>query len=94
MNANMFWTLRLTITFQPIFHQNANRFTFGPRIGLVPKRDDFALLIPTCWCLKTLANTTRAPTQANIIWLVLGPGGFGLHWACQFHVVSDGIWAL
>ena len=37
---------------KPIFHCDAKPLALGPRFGLDPQRNDFALLIPTCWYLK------------------------------------------
>ena len=37
-----------------------NSFVLGPRIGLDPQHDDFALPIPTCWYLNILADPTQA----------------------------------
>ena len=59
-----------------------------------PQRDNFALPIPTCWYLKSLADPTRGPTDPtwDPTWLVeyrlrWVPWRWGLHWACTFHVV-------
>ena len=43
----------LYITFKPIFHCDAKALASGPCVGLHPQRDDFALLIPTFWYLKS-----------------------------------------
>ena len=39
---------------KPIFYCNAKPFALVPDVGLDPQRHNFALLIPTCWYLKTL----------------------------------------
>ena len=66
-----------------IFHCNAKPLALGPRVGLDPQRDDFALGIRTCWYLKTLADPTQSltdpkrslarPMQAGGILVALGP---------------------
>ena len=38
---------------KPIFHCDAKPFALGIGVGLDPQRHNFALLIPTCWYLKT-----------------------------------------
>ena len=39
-------------TLQPIFHQNAKYLASGAGVGQCPRRQTFALGIPTCWYLK------------------------------------------
>ena len=39
-------------TLKPIFHQNAKYLVSGPGVGTCPRRQGFALGIPTCWYLK------------------------------------------
>ena len=36
----------------PIFHQNAKYLASGAGVGQCPRRQNFALGIPTCWYLK------------------------------------------
>ena len=55
---------------EPIFHQNANSFTFGSRVGHGPQCEHFALPIPTCWYpkgltdpMRTQTDPTRTPTE-------------------------------
>ena len=53
----------------PIFHQNRNPFVLWTRVGLDPQHNDFALLIPTCWYLKTLTDpmiNPREPKPTNV----------------------------
>ena len=47
---------------KPIFHCYAKPFALGPGVGLDPQRHNFALVIPTCWYLKTL-NFALPPTR-------------------------------
>ena len=49
--------------FNPIFHCNAKLLILGTCVGLDPQQQYFALPIPTCWYLKSLADPTRATTD-------------------------------
>ena len=49
----------------PIFHCDAKPLALGPRVGLDPQCDDFALSVPTCWYLKTLKFALPPTLNAN-----------------------------
>ena len=56
-------TISYNITFKPIFHQNANPFALGPRVGLDLQRKYFALLIPTSWYIQNPSHIPFKPRQ-------------------------------
>ena len=58
--------LLITVRLKPIFHCNAKPLVLGRRIGLDPQRDHFALEIPTCCYLKSLADPTRIPMDPTL----------------------------
>ena len=41
---------------KPIFHQNAKYLASGVGVGQCPRRQNFALEIPTCWYILALPN--------------------------------------
>ena len=43
-------------TLKPIFHCDANTWRRGVGVGLCPRRQNFALEIPTCWYILALPN--------------------------------------
>ena len=43
---------RISNILKPIFHQNAKYLAWGAGVGQCPRRQNFALGIPTCWYLK------------------------------------------
>ena len=51
--------VRVHIRFKPIFHQNAKYLASGAGVGQCPRRQNFALGIPTCWYLKCKICITR-----------------------------------
>ena len=87
----------ICFTFKPIFHQNAKYLASGAGVGQCPRRQTFALEIPTCWYLK--CENLRFPTPNLKFALAPTPnsdasqwniGGVGsgvgsLRWACTFH---------
>ena len=79
--------------FKPIiFHCNVKPLAVGHPVGVDPQRDNFALGIPTCWYLKSLADPTQPPTRVNNAQrkLVLFP--VASRWVPN--AFSGGIWAL
>ena len=80
-------------SFKPIiFHCNVKPLAVGHPVGVDPQRDNFALGIPTCWYLKSLADPTQPPTRVNNAQrkLVLFP--VASRWVPN--AFSGGIWAL
>ena len=89
--------------FKPIFHQNAKYLASGSGVGQCPRRQHFALGIPTCWYLK--CENVRYPTPKLKFALAptpnpdasqwniggVGPSGIGhvhfMYISCTFHVV-------
>ena len=59
-----------------VFHCNAKPLALGPRLGLDPKHNEFALRIPSCWYLKSLVDPTQPPQHEpimpNVSWWNIG----------------------
>ena len=87
--------------FKPIFHQNAKYLALGGGVGQYPRRQTFALGIPTCWYILALPPMPIPNANAEIC---LTPDAnprrqsveyrwrwvfrrWGWCWACTFHVV-------
>ena len=47
------------IALKPIFHCNANDLAWGVGVGQCPRRQNFALEIPTCWYILALPNAKK-----------------------------------
>ena len=88
----------ITTTLYPRFHCNEKLLEFGLCVGSGPQREEFLLVIPTCWYLKSLVDPTqrppdptraptRPPTRANGIKFELGTRGLDLRWPCTFQVI-------
>ena len=56
---------------KPIFHCNTKPLVLAPRIGLDTQHVEFVLPIPTCWYLKSLADTVGPPntSQYCLTWI-------------------------
>ena len=78
-----------TFILKPIFHCGAKYLASGVAVGHCPRRQNFALEIPTCWYILALPNAKICVTpDANprcqsveyrwrwVFW----------HWPCIFHV--------
>ena len=71
------------VTLKPIYHQNAKYLASGVGVGQCPRRQNFALEIPTCWyilalpkakfCVSPDAKPQRQPVEYSLRW-VLGVG--------------------
>ena len=60
---------------KPIFHQNAKYLASGGGVGQCPRRQTFALGIPTCWYILALPPT---PTPDASQWNIGGVGSSGV----------------
>ena len=65
-------------TFKPIFHQNAKYLASEAGVGQCPRRQNFALGIPTCWYLK--CENLRFPTPNLKFALAPTPNPDASHW--------------
>ena len=76
-------------TLKPIFHCNANYLASGVGVGQCPRRQNFALEIPTCWYILLLPPTpipdanpkicvTPTPTPDASQWNICGVGPSGV----------------
>ena len=95
--------IRLRI--KPIFHCEAKLLALGPRVGLEPQHDNFALPIPTCWypkCQRKALGIQCEPVEytsrwAISCWLRVGHVDFMLFvsylFALDSQPVSSRIWA-
>ena len=71
----------------PIFHQNAKYLASGAGVGQWPRRQNFALEIPTCWYILALpnakicvfpdANPRRQPVEYRLRWVPTQNAGVG-----------------
>ena len=75
MSSNVVYLLSVNLipkhrsnTHKPIFHQNAKYLASGAGVGQCPRRQNFALEIPTCWYLKceNLGYPTPTPPTPNL----------------------------
>ena len=74
---------------KPIFHCDAKYLASGVGVGHCPRRQNFALEIPTCWyilalpnakiCVTPDANPMRQSVVYRWCWVFW-------HWPCIFHV--------
>ena len=78
----------LFLTFKPIFHWDAKHLASGVGVGQCPRRQNFALEIPTCWYILVLPDTkicvtpdakpkicvTPTPTPEHSQWNIGGVG--------------------
>ena len=70
----------MDITLKPIFHQNAKYLASGVGVGQCPRRQNFALEIPTCWYILALPNAKfcvtpdpkpqRQPVEYSLRWVI------------------------
>ena len=63
---------------KPIFHQNAKYLASGAGVGQCPRRQNFALCIPTCWYLK--CENLRYPTPNLKVGLAPTPNPDASQW--------------
>ena len=52
------------ICLKPIFHQNAKYLASGAGVGQWPRRQNFALEIPTCWYILALPKFAKCWRRA------------------------------
>ena len=89
------------LTLKPIIHCNAKYLASGVGVGQCPRRQNFALEIPTCWYILALPPT-RIPDAKPKICITPDANPrrqsveyrwrwafwhWGWRWACTFHVV-------
>ena len=67
--------LHVTCTVKGIFHQNAKYLASGAGVGQGPRRQNFALEIPTCWYMLALPPT---PIPDASQWNIGGVGSSGV----------------
>ena len=78
---------------KPIFHCDAKYLASGVGVGQCPRRQNFALEIPTCWYILALpnakicvfpdANPQRQSVEYRCRWAFWH---WGWRWACTFHI--------
>ena len=86
-------------TFKPIFHCDAKYLASGVGVGQCPRRQNFALEIPTCWYILALpnakicvfpdANPRRQSVEYRFRWVPTQNAGIGhVHFMflCRFHL--------
>ena len=99
---------KLKMGLRSIFHCDANYLASGVGIGQCPRRQNFALEIPTCWYILALPNTKICVTPKAKPRICVFPdgisgGGVGssgvghvyfMYISCIFHVVCASFSAL
>ena len=97
----VFGKLWTTLAVKPIFHCDAKYLASGVGVGQCPRHQNFALEIPTCWCILALPNTKICVSPDAKLKICVSPDANPLcqsveyswrsvfwRWPCIFHVYS------